>query len=774
MATKTSIQSLKKVSDIDDSFLQNIKAFSFMLFNASVMLLLANCSIGGEVYPFFTGYAAAASKKHLPATIVGGFVGWLIFPMGDYSIKYIASLFIIAIIEAILEMLPIEYAQKKIVPIIALIALGIPSIMLTTALNPTLYAFTLMVSELAVTAGSAYFFLRATSITIKKDGYCTKWDIVSLIIAFCIPLPVLCSVNIMNVSVGSVLITVIILCCVFSLGGGASSSLAAVIGFFCAISASPLSYLIAVLPISSVVAAIFKPLGKLILSFSFIITYLLIYTLLEGELEVVEIYQIIIGSIIFIAIPAKPIERVFSPTLLNTAEESSVIKEVLKSKLVNFSQAIKYVKEAGEHVSFNLDKINVEDESSIYTHVGESVCRRCKNNHICWQSHYNDTIDALSKGVNRLKENLEIVDDNLPMYFRERCPKQKEIINSLTNGYSEHIRNLKTNRSVARMRDTAWQQLDIVAKMMEELSENVMGVSYTNLHHVKQIKQYFSSIGATCTNAICYADLNSRYVVEITLPKIKLPRIDPSVTAAELSGICEHDFDFPQIKEYGEEVKLIYHEVGNYKVLFGLAQHSAYNQAECGDYCKQFTDNRGNAYTILSDGMGNGKEAAVQSVMTVDMLSKLIEAGSDYSAAVQMVNASLMAKSNSECTATIDVATVNLYTAGAEFYKAGAAPSFVSKNSRVGMVRSSSLPIGIIKDTYPERFTTTLYADDIILMISDGITATGDGWLASELKSVINLSPQEIAEHICSEAKNRRNDLRQDDMTAAVMKIIVV
>lgn len=66
-------------------------------------------------------------------------------------------------------------------------------------------------------------------------------------------------------------------------------------------------------------------------------------------------------------------------------------------------------------------------------------------------------------------------------------------------------------------------------------------------------------------------------------------------------------------------------------------------------------------------------------------------------AALKIVNSALLLKSGEETLATADVAAVDLFTGRAEFYKAGAAPTFLVKNGRAGYVQSDSLPAGILE-----------------------------------------------------------------------------
>ncbi len=53
----------------------------------------------------------------------------------------------------------------------------------------------------------------------------------------------------------------------------------------------------------------------------------------------------------------------------------------------------------------------------------------------------------------------------------------------------------------------------------------------------------------------------------------------------------------------------------------------------------------GGRHIVLSDGMGSGTAAAVDANMTVSLITKLIDAGVSYTAALKIVNSALLVKS---------------------------------------------------------------------------------------------------------------------------------
>ena len=61
---------------------------------------------------------------------------------------------------------------------------------------------------------------------------------------------------------------------------------------------------------------------------------------------------------------------------------------------------------------------------------------------------------------------------------------------------------------------------------------------------------------------------------------------------------------------------------------------------------------------------------------------------------------------------------------------------------------------------------------DIVVLLTDGATASGSDWIFSELRSLSEKSPEKIAEGIAETAFRRRIDGHSDDITVAVMKLV--
>lgn len=189
-----------------------------------------------------------------------------------------------------------------------------------------------------------------------------------------------------------------------------------------------------------------------------------------------------------------------------------------------------------------------------------------------------------------------------------------------------------------------------------------------------------------------------------------------------------------------------------------------------GDTVNFFSGN-GYFYSLISDGMGSGKEAAVSSRLASVFLEKLLLAGADRYSTLSLLN-NYLASRETEVFATVDLLEADLYTGKAVVLKAGAAPSFILREGRCKRLEIATAPTGIIRELTAKQLSFTLKEGDVLVMFSDGICGTGNG--EETAKALLTFSPETstatIASTLLAEAVKRTG--KQDDMSICVIKIL--
>jgi len=88
------------------------------------------------------------------------------------------------------------------------------------------------------------------------------------------------------------------------------------------------------------------------------------------------------------------------------------------------------------------------------------------------------------------------------------------------------------------------------------------------------------------------------------------------------------------------------------------------------------------------------------------------------------------------------------------------------------VIETPSLPIGILRSVGFAQCDLALKAGDIVLLVSDGVTAGDCGWLSDELLAWSTNNMDDLAAHIASLAKLRSDELTRDDITVVAAKLL--
>lgn len=208
----------------------------------------------------------------------------------------------------------------------------------------------------------------------------------------------------------------------------------------------------------------------------------------------------------------------------------------------------------------------------------------------------------------------------------------------------------------------------------------------------------------------------------------------------------------------------------------GMAKMAKRGSTVSGDsvVARELADGR--LLVVLSDGMGAGTRAAVESKATVSLLERLLMSGFDRETAVRTVNSVLLLRTSEEMFATVDLLLVDLGSGRAEFIKIGAMPTFVRRGDAVSVVKSEALPIGILSQIHVECVERFLVGGDVLVMTTDGLFSgsrqgvNGEGWVSGFLAKYRSDNPKEIAEKLVQRCLGQQDE-PDDDVTVIVLRL---
>lgn len=228
----------------------------------------------------------------------------------------------------------------------------------------------------------------------------------------------------------------------------------------------------------------------------------------------------------------------------------------------------------------------------------------------------------------------------------------------------------------------------------------------------------------------------------------------------------------PEFSIEGGSVSASMHSLPSISLSAGRYSLKSKRDNQSGDSVSTFENDEGYFYTLVSDGMGSGREAAQASGICASFLEKLLSAGCPMRSALEMLNCYIRGSSG-ECFATVDLMEADLYTRRARFIKSGAAPTFILRDGRIYRIHSKTVPVGIMRALDAEAVSFELRAGDTVIMMSDGVTGSYEEspWLYDLLSEGIRdiTSPSVLARKIAESAA--KNTGREDDITVCAIKV---
>ena len=579
----------------------------------------------------------------------------------------------------------------------------------------------------------------------------------------------LCGMSIGSMNVGIMLAVVVLLV----LAGHGKAAAATISAIFAAgvliLHNSELTMLAAPIIIATFFACVFgKGKKTAIISFFGISLTLTMILLGFDYTNIFFLLNISAGIILYSLIPTTAFERIAQQFFavkggdLSSQIEIDNISDRLKFTLGAFDEIKDGIK--GKKSGFN----NITD---VFQVSAEKVCKKCDKFSKCWVENYSFLMDGFNDITLHMKAGEAFESSG---FLKDNCGNIAALEEVIKENYEVFRFKEQRANELSEVRDVSLSQIDAISSLLDTLSSEIKQISEVDERNTVILKKLLSKHGVPHDGAYVYKNIHGEAFVEIYLEK-SLEVKQKNMLRQGISRATGIYFDTPSIMTVGDRIRLALFERPAFKTDFGFAQASAHKANYCGDNMNYFTDGRGNAHMLLSDGMGKGKAAFSDSEMTVSMMSKLLNAGFGFPAAAKLVNSSFIVKSVDESLSTIDVFTLDLYTGTAKFFKAGAPDSFIlSRGGEVKRITSESLPIGILSGIrYSEQSVKLLPGDRVVLM-SDGVYGfeeNGEKWIEPLLAKARGLSPREIAEVVKYKAEKTAYHGQIDDITVLVLEV---
>lgn len=342
----------------------------------------------------------------------------------------------------------------------------------------------------------------------------------------------------------------------------------------------------------------------------------------------------------------------------------------------------------------------------------------------------------------------------------------------INKNYSRFMARQAAEINALQIKEIAQENFKTTSDILCEMAEEFTRYEIFDIDAAERVSDIMRDNGINPVEICCRVDKYDRMTIEAEIEREREKRINRAAFAKEISSACGRVFSPPCVSTIDDKCRLQMCQKPFFDVKRGFSQYNANGGTFCGDSAAVFYDGNGRLIAIISDGMGTGGRAAVDGAMTAAMAESLLKAGIGVDSTLQTVNSALMAKSGDESLATLDLVIIDLFTGKTDFKKAGAAGTIVKRTRRTEYIEMSSMPAGIMPSISFAETERDLTAGDKIIMVSDGIVASGYEWLVDFVQnSDKEIEPNALAEQIIQRAEKQRSDGHEDDMSVLVLEI---
>lgn len=605
------------------------------------------------------------------------------------------------------------------------------------------------------------------------------------------------NVTLFSLNIGQVIMIIMILVLGWKNGIMVGATAGITIGTVVGIIGNSDPILIASFALSGMIAGILNRFGKFGVIIGFMIGNAILTHIYSGNtVAIIYFKEIIVASLGLILIPKSveiniddlfdkssalpngPIYRLteekYAASKLNTVSDAiQVMSDTYKGDKKETSKEPKdiFLNELSNRLEKLQDNLLYEDMYNYNNGIAEETYdilrQKQKITNLDLQDVFRNhnalivTLDNMQNMEETDKDIQEITDiinesykiSNVTYIWEQKVNESKKVISNQLDNVSEAISNIAKEITVDE--DKFYEE----SAKIKLLAEN-NHISIVDLKIKKSNNKYLVSLYTDRCKEDCYIEKIEEILSKVLEDKIKLQKKECALS--EDNNVC----------------KQIYSSEDKYLLRVGIAKKTKDKSAVSGDtYIKTKLED-GKNLIVLSDGMGSGPEARKSSRVAVKMLERLLKTGFEEDASIKLINSTMCLNSKDDMYATLDIAIFDLFTGNMEIVKNGSCPTFIKSGKDVQLIKSLSLPAGIIDNIDLVTFDRDLEDGDIIVMCTDGIIDSNseynnkEMWVRDILSEIETDDVQKIADIVLQEAVDNNLGRPKDDMTIIVAKII--
>ena len=774
-----------------------------------ISFMVSTIGMGQEVSPLSIAMVGACLAGGVPAifVLIAGLVGNIIGVGIVGALNYILIVLMLLILMCIKPPKENDQYKNEQIQISGHIFTSIILVMVAKLL---LTKFTIgdMLLHITLAVFSVVFYkvfvnslIVIQDITEKRAFSIEEVIGASLLIS--IAISALGDVTVFGLSITNILSILIVLILGWRNGVLVGATAGVTIGVTLGIIAQNEPTIVAVYAISGMLAGVLNKFGRIGVIIGFLLgNAILLYASNGTATDMVVFKEALIASLGLLAIP-----KWVGINIEELIRSDNMLPEYNKRGLEQNEEAINQLNMVSETIKDMANTYKCKTETDLYFKNRQSFITELLNNLDGLEENMlyedmtntkyeipNDLFDILLDKQEINKEDLLTTfakfNNYIVQYDDEKISKKmneniEQIIKAVNYAYKVSKSNFIWEEKVKSSKKNVQAQLDGVSKAISSIAVKMEEEIKQDTSYIEEKKKAITAleIKDILVDGIEINKKDNRYFIDVyineeskTSQNTDVDKIQKALEKSLNEKLMLNEAKTKKLNKQGKRV-FSYLSADKYIIQIGQASKIKNDSPVSGDSLLQIRLNDGKYLLAISDGMGSGPEARKSSQIAIKMLERLLMSGFDKDTSIDLINTTIM-NANEEIFATLDIAIIDLYNGKIEFIKNGACPTYVKNKKKVQIVKSLSLPAGILNNINLTTYDKDIEDQDILVMCSDGIIDANveyknkELWVKYLLEDIETNNSQKIADLIVNEAVDNGYGISKDDMSIIVCKLI--
>ena len=392
-----------------------------------------------------------------------------------------------------------------------------------------------------------------------------------------------------------------------------------------------------------------------------------------------------------------------------------------KEQLQRYADAFLGLAKLFQRLPCQKERLGDGDVERLFAEVRAQVCAGCGRETVCMGHARHgrmlyELLDALEHG--------EGVSQKLQERLAQQCARPERLEHALHACYGQARTELMWNNRMMEQRMAAGEQIFQTAQLLRHVSESFTGAPRREQKIGGKLRRELRGLDVELGGIRVFACEDGRTEIYLLLRAGRRTCVSARSIAQLLSECCGEAMRPAQnCRAAVSREPAAFHFVPDtkFQLLCGISRITRAGEMVSGDNFAFLEKDTGKVVMSLADGMGSGVGACRESETVIELLEQFLDAGFPQETAVRMINSCMLLQNRQQMFSTIDLCMVDLYGAGCDMIKSGAAPTFLYRGNEIEVIGAGAFPAGVMQQSDYESMHRQLRPGDSVVMMTDGV-----------------------------------------------------